>query len=91
VWFYLSALSLRLLIQRFKENTGLFIGRKITLDHQLLQSGRWVAWILAFDITWIAGTPLAMMTYASELNILGHVLLASIALWVTVFAVLERY
>ena len=50
-----------------------------------------VAWVLALDLAWIAATPIVMVVYAQDLNLWGHLVLADVALLVSVFAGLERY
>ncbi|GGX52378.1 hypothetical protein [Saccharospirillum salsuginis] len=50
-----------------------------------------VAWVLALDLAWIAATPVVMVVYAQALSLWGHLLLADVALLVSVFAGLEWY
>jgi len=50
-----------------------------------------VAWVLALDIAWIIATPVVMVIYAQHLNLWGHLLMADVALLVSVFAGLEWY
>lgn len=56
---------------------------------RLPHSQRFVAWICAADIAWVAATPLVMQVFASELSVWGHLILVDAALLVAAFAFLE--